>query len=102
MYTKEEMKLVAGTLVRTFVAACLAQFLSMGAYLTMPMEAWKAVLSSGVAAVAIAAYNWLNPKDTRYGKGYVFPGSEDHPNSPNQTAVNVANDMMEGCCGRED
>lgn len=101
MYTSEEMKSVAGTLVRTFVAACLAQFIAMGAWFDMPAEAWKNVAAAGVAAVAIAAYNWLNPRDTRYGKGYVFPGTEEHPDAPNRTAVNVANDMCEGCGGRE-
>jgi hypothetical protein len=95
IYTKEEMQAVAGTLVRTFIAACLAQFLSMGAWVTMPAEAWKNVLAAGVAAVAIATYNWLNPRDTRYGKGYVFPGNEEHPNSPVQNAVNVANDVAD-------
>jgi hypothetical protein len=101
MYTSEEMKTVAGTLVRTFIAACLAQFLSMGAWVTMPLDAWKNVAAAGVAAVAIAAYNWINPKDTRYGKGYVFPGTEEHPDAPNRTAVSVANDMKEEQGGRE-
>jgi hypothetical protein len=52
----EQAKRLAASWARSFLAACLATYLSVG---------WdqKAILASGVAAVAPVIIRWLNPKD---------------------------------------
>lgn len=65
-----ELKTLAGTLLRVFCAAVLAQFLAGGAdVFAVDGDGLRTIISSGVSAVAVAAYNWLNPSDARYGRG---------------------------------
>jgi ABC-type anion transport system duplicated permease subunit len=58
---------------RVFLAAALTYLLS-GLVAGTPL-AWQAVLIAGVMALLPVVINWLNAADTRYGKGYVEPGT---------------------------
>lgn len=70
MINKEHLNKAVGTFVRVFLAAVLAQFIAFGGdVFALDGDAVKTILSAGVAAVAIAAFNALNPKDNRYGIG---------------------------------
>ena len=63
-----ETKAVLGTIVRVFVAAVLAQFIAGGAdVFAVDGDGLRTIVSAGVAAAALAAFNWANPKDQRYG-----------------------------------
>jgi hypothetical protein len=63
-----ETKAVLGTVVRVFLAAVLAQFIAGGAdVFAVDGDGLRTIVSAGVAAVALAAANWLNPSDHRYG-----------------------------------
>ena len=67
--TKEELNIIGGTLVRVFVAAVLAQFISGGAdVFAVDGDGLRTIVSSGVSAAAVVAFNWLNSNDKRYGR----------------------------------
>ena len=57
----EQLKPIAASWARSFLAAALATYLAVG---------WdqKAILASGVAAVAPVIIRWLNPNDTAFGR----------------------------------
>lgn len=66
--SRDEIKQIAGTVVRVFVAATLAQFLAGGAdVFAVSADAAKTIVASGVAAAALAVFNYVNPRDDRYG-----------------------------------
>jgi hypothetical protein len=66
--TTQETRALAGTLLRVFVAAILAQFIANGAdVFAIDTDGAQTLISSGIAATAIAFYNALNPNDHRYG-----------------------------------
>jgi hypothetical protein len=50
------------------VSALLAILISTG---DLPMDAdtWKGIVVAGLVSVLPVIRNWLDPKDTRYGKG---------------------------------
>lgn len=56
--------------VKIFVTTLLASFLALA---TPPWELegtqWLSILWSGLLGVAIVVYNYLDPKDSRYGHG---------------------------------
>lgn len=53
---------------RSFLAACLAQFIALGGgAFDLGADGWKAILASGVAAVVPVVIRWLNPNDTAFG-----------------------------------
>lgn len=53
---------------RSFLAACLAQFIALGGgAFDFGADGWKAVLSSGIAAVVPVIIRWLNPNDKAFG-----------------------------------
>lgn len=56
----KQLKLMAASYGRSFLAACLAVYL---AGVTDP----KAILSAGVAAVLPVLLRWLNPNDQSFG-----------------------------------
>jgi hypothetical protein len=67
--TNSELTRIGGTLARVFVAAVLAQFIAAGGdVFALDGNGVQTIVSSGIAAAAIAAFNWLNPKDDRYGR----------------------------------
>jgi len=57
----KELKLVAETWLKTFIAAALATYLSVG----LDPET---ILNAAVAATIPGIINWLNPAYERYGK----------------------------------
>lgn len=57
----KDLKLVAGTWLKTFVAAALATYMAVGLDL-------EAILNAALAATIPSIINWLNPKYERYGK----------------------------------
>jgi len=66
-----EHKAMLVSWVKVFVTSLLASFLALR---TPPWELhgeqWLAILWSGLLAVALVVYNFLDPKDTRYGHGF--------------------------------
>lgn len=56
------------TWAKVFATSLLASFLALG---TPPWELegtqWLSILWSGLLALALVVYNWLDPKDPRYG-----------------------------------
>lgn len=70
MFTKEESLQVIKTLLTVFISSAIAAFIGLGVNIfDVPVEGWKAIGGAAVAAVLVAAFNALNPKDTRYGIG---------------------------------
>lgn len=66
----QKLKQIGGTLARVFFAAVLAQFIATGGDALSPSgDVVKTALSAGVSAVALAVFNFLNPRDSRYGIG---------------------------------
>lgn len=62
---------IAYTLVKVFVATCLAQLIAFGTGIfDLSGGDWKAVAAAGVAAVLVAGYKFLDPTDTTYGINY--------------------------------
>jgi hypothetical protein len=58
--------------VKVFVAAALSAFVgivSATKELPTSTEAWIAVLVAGILAVGPVIINYLDPNDTRYGRG---------------------------------
>lgn len=57
----EQVKALAASWARSFLAAALATYLAVG---------WEpqAVLNAGVAAVLPVILRWLNPNDTAFGR----------------------------------
>lgn len=68
----EHPQLMSGlhTIAKTFLAAFIGTILASGVgILEMGAAEWKAAAGAAIAAVLVVAYNWLNPKDDRYGIG---------------------------------
>ena len=69
-----EHKAMLASWAKVFVTSLLASFLALQ---TPPWELhgdqWLAILWSGLLAVALVVYNFIDPKDTRYGHGYTAP-----------------------------
>lgn len=65
------------TLGKVFLAAALGQFIALGqGIFDIPVDGWKNIAAAGIAAVAVTAFNWLDPHDTRYGRGATDGGAE--------------------------
>ena len=63
-----ELKAILASWGRSFIAACLAQFLAVGnSVYDLNGDAWKTILSSGLAAVVPVIIRWLNPNDFAFG-----------------------------------
>jgi hypothetical protein len=57
----KELKLMAGSWAKTFVAAALATYLGVGLDV-------NAIANAALASVLPSIINWLNPSYERYGK----------------------------------
>jgi len=57
----KELKLMAGSWAKTFVAAALATYLAVGLDV-------NAIANAALASVLPSIINWLNPSYERYGK----------------------------------
>jgi hypothetical protein len=61
-------KAVISSWGRSFLAACLAQFIALGGgAFDFGADGWKSVLASGIAAVVPVIIRWLNPSDKSFG-----------------------------------
>lgn len=56
-----ELKMMAGSWLKTFVAAALATYMAVGLDV-------NAIANAAVASVLPSIINWLNPNYSRYGK----------------------------------
>jgi len=61
-------KALLASWARSFLAACLAQFLVLndGSF-DLGVDGWRVVISSGIAAVVPVLIRWLNPNDQAFG-----------------------------------
>ena len=68
--SKAEALQVTKTLLTIFISSALAAFIGLGVNIfDVTADGWKGIVGAAVASVAVAAFNYLNPKDTRYGLG---------------------------------
>ena len=66
--SKEEALQVTKTLLTVFLSSALAAFIGLGINIfDITLEGWKGIAGAAIAAVAVAAFNYLNPRDNRYG-----------------------------------
>jgi len=66
---KKEYQAILASWARSFLAACLAQFIALGgAAFDLGADGWKSVISAGVAAVVPVVIRWLNPNDASFGR----------------------------------
>lgn len=56
-----ELKMMAGSWLKTFLAAALATYMAVGLDV-------NAIANAAVASVLPSIINWLNPNYSRYGK----------------------------------
>lgn len=71
---KDTTKAMIGSWIKVFLAAVLSGFLTLVAAqqgLPMSGEAWMGILIAGILALGPVVYNYLDPNDTRYGRGSV-------------------------------
>ena len=55
---------------RSFLAACLAQFLVLGgSVFDLNGDGFKSIVAAGVAAIAPVVIRYLNPEDKAFGEG---------------------------------
>lgn len=64
----KELKALLASWGRSFIAACLAQFLALGgSAFDLNGDAVKSVVSAGLAAILPVVIRWLNPNDSAFG-----------------------------------
>jgi hypothetical protein len=64
----KELKATLASWGRSFLAACLAQFLALGGgAFDLTKDGWKSIVAAGVAAVAPVVVRYLNPNDKAFG-----------------------------------
>jgi uncharacterized membrane protein YadS len=67
---KTEVLQVTKTLLTIFISSALAAFIGLGVNIfDVTLEGWKGIAGAAIASVAVAAFNFLNPRDHRYGIG---------------------------------
>jgi len=68
--SKQEALQIGKTLLTIFLSSALAAFIGLGINIfDITLEGWKGIAGAAIASVAVATFNYLNPKDTRYGIG---------------------------------
>jgi hypothetical protein len=64
----KEQKALFASWGRSFLAACLAQFIAIGgSAFDVSAEGWKSIVAAGLAAVVPVIIRWLNPEDKAFG-----------------------------------
>jgi hypothetical protein len=64
----EELKALLASWGRSFLAACLAQFIAIGgSAFDISLDGWKSIAAAGLAAIVPVIIRWLNPKDYAFG-----------------------------------
>jgi uncharacterized membrane protein YadS len=70
MLNKNEALQVTKTLLTIFISSALAAFIGLGINIfDVTLEGWKGIAGAAIASVVVAAFNFLNPRDIRYGIG---------------------------------
>jgi len=70
MFNKDEALQVTKTLLTIFLSSALAAFIGLGVNIfDITLEGWKGIAGAAIASVVVAAFNYLNPRDVRYGLG---------------------------------
>lgn len=65
----KDAKKIAASYARSFLAACLAQFIALGpAAFDLNEEGAKSILAAGLAAILPPLLRWLNPNDPAFGR----------------------------------
>lgn len=63
-----ELKALIASWGRSFLAACLAQFIALGGgAFDLSTDGVKSIVSAGLAAIVPVILRWLNPKDYAFG-----------------------------------
>lgn len=66
----EQNKALVASWGRSFLAACLAQFIAIGgSAFDLNADGVKSIIAAGLAAVVPVIIRWLNPND--YAFGYI-------------------------------
>ena len=64
----KQLKATLASWGRSFVAACLAQFLALGgSVFDLTRDGWKSIIAAGVAAIVPVVIRNLNPNDVVFG-----------------------------------
>jgi len=64
----KELKSTLASWGRSFVAACLAQWIALGgSAFDSDANTFKSVVSAGLAAILPVVLRWLNPSDKSFG-----------------------------------
>ena len=70
MLNKNEALQVTKTLLTIFISSALAAFIVLGINIfDVTLEGWKGIAGAAIASVVVSAFNFLNPRDIRYGIG---------------------------------
>lgn len=76
----DSTKAVLATFVKTFIVAVLAQFIAMGSDIfAVDGTGLKTIISAGVAAVVMFAYNFFSSSFPLYGNGKTIQGQVEPP-----------------------
>jgi hypothetical protein len=63
-------KMIIASYARSFLAACLAQFIALGgSAFDLNVDGVKTILAAGLAAIVPPLLRWLNPNDPAFGRG---------------------------------
>jgi hypothetical protein len=63
-------KMIIASYGRSFLAACLAQFIALGgSAFDLNVDGVKTILAAGLAAIVPPLLRWLNPNDPAFGRG---------------------------------
>jgi hypothetical protein len=74
----KELKSTLASWGRSFMAACLAQWLALGgSAFDSDANTFKSVVAAGLAAILPVVIRWLNPNDKAFG----YKGEEEDANS---------------------
>jgi hypothetical protein len=66
----KKLKATLASWGRSFIAACIAQFLVLGgSVFDLNGDGFKSIVAAGVAAVAPVVIRYLNPEDKAFGVG---------------------------------
>lgn len=65
-----QMKAMLGSWARVFIAAAITAFLALQTPpWDMSGDQWLAIVWAALLSLLPVVLNWLNPNDTRYGRG---------------------------------
>ena len=66
----KDAKKILASYARSFLAACLAQFIALGgSAFDLNVDGVKTIFAAGLAAIVPPLLRWLNPNDPSFGRG---------------------------------